>query len=301
MVHRQRTKHCMGTSFRTLSDDGRLKIGYAFPPVFSLISEFYFSVVRTTTTTSDSTALGPKNRLPAGSYIYKTWFTLPQNLPASDEFGYGHICYEVEVRMELPWKFDVKDRSYFHIVPHYDLNEFPHLREPVWAEKIQTFGFSCWRQSQPMRMYISLPRCGFMPGDRVQCKLIFQNDSAVAVHTADVKLVEIYKFGLGKNAEVTCHTLGSHKFTGDNGVLVPAMQSKECAVYLYFNPLWCYRYVTGCQIITVEYYVVCRARTSIWHADLSNRTRIHVGTVPLKAPTRSNCVRDDGQKTMRMN
>lgn len=81
-------------------------------------------------------------RLPAGSYIYKTWFKLPQNLPENYKNKYGHISYEeAKVQVELPWKFDVQERSTFYITPHYDLKEFPHLREPVCVEAVKTFGF----------------------------------------------------------------------------------------------------------------------------------------------------------------
>lgn len=131
-------------------------------------------------------------------------------------------------------------------------------------------------------MYIVLPRCGFVPGDHVQCTLILQNDSDVAVHAADVKLVQKIIYRIGKRSRVKCRILWSHKFTGNNGrKLVPAMQYKECAVDLYFDPLWDYHYFAGCEIITVEHYLMCRARTSVWHTDLSSSTRIHVGTVPL--------------------
>lgn len=255
--------------------------GMHFLPLFNFRNNVHYSD-NYNNFNFNSTVLGPKIRLPAGSHIYKTSFTLPQNLPENYESKYGHIRYKAKVHVVLPWKFDVTDRSPFYITPHYDLQEFPHLREPVCVEAVKTFGFFGWWQSEPMRTYISLPRSGFVPGDHVRCTLILQNESDVAIHSANVTLVQKMVYSVGEKSREKNRTLWSHKFTGGNGRnLVSAMQHKECAVDLYFDPLWDYHYFTGCTIITVEHYIMCRARTSIWHTDLSNCTRIHVGTVHL--------------------
>lgn len=191
-------------------------------------------------------------RLTAGSYVYKTCFTLPENLPESYECGVGHIRYEAKVHVELPWDFDVKETTCFYIKPHYNLNDFPHLRDPVCAKEFQTFSFCFWWQPKPSRMYISLPRSGFVPGDRVQCTLVFNNESAVPIHVADMKLVQRIIYGISKTTLKWSRTLWSHRFTGNNGHhLVSAMQNKECTVDLYFDPLWEYHYFTSCQIVTV--------------------------------------------------
>lgn len=223
--------------------------------------------------------LGPTIRLAAGSHVYHVRFELPRTLPENYENQYGHIRYECEVKMDIPWDFDEKERISFNIIPHCDLNEFPRLREPVRAKAYKTFGCCCW-ESDPLRIYNVLPRSGFAPGDRVQYSLEMDNSSDVAIDRARVRLVEKIIFHADSSRSRTRQkkrTFWAHEFSGQF-----TLHNQVFSTDLYFHPSWDLHYFTGCRIITVEYYIESKAETLGWHSNLNNITTIKLGTVSLE-------------------
>lgn len=207
---------------------------------------------------------------------------LPRSLPEDHENEYGHIRYEAKVQMDVPWGFDEKDRVSFTIVPRFDLNEYPHLREPIRSDADKTFGCCCW-ESEPLRIYNVLPRSGFVAGDRVPYTLEMNNDSDVAIDSASVELIKKIVYHANSPSSKTrenYYTLWSHDFHGNNNrQLVSAMQNKVFSTELHFRPSWDYHYFVGCGIITVEYYLKSKARSSGCHSNLSNYTGITIGTM----------------------
>ncbi|KAG4070354.1 hypothetical protein HA402_006496 [Bradysia odoriphaga] len=228
------------------------------------------------------TRSGPEERLTAGTYVYHARFVLPASLPENHENDYGHIRYEAKVHMDVPWGFDEKERTSFYINPRFDLNEFPHLREPVHEAASKTFGCCCW-ESEPLQIFNVLPRRGFVPGDRVPYSIELKNDSDVAIDSATVRLVErivYHAHSPRSKTRESSRTLWSYDFTsGNNRQLVSALQNKVYSTEIYFNPSWDFQYFTGCGIITVEYHLKSKARTSGCHTNLSNDTLITVGTI----------------------
>lgn len=226
-------------------------------------------------------------RLAAGSYVYHASFTLPKNLPENHENEYGHIRYEAKVHIDVPWGFDEKEKTAFYVNPRFNLNEFPHLREPVRALAEKTFGCCCW-SSEPLRIFNILPRSGYVPGDRVQYSLELNNDSDVAIDGATVKLVErivYHAHSPSSRYRDNSRTLWMHEFMGNNQQLVAAMQNKVFSTDLYFDPSWGFSFFDGCGIITVEYQLKATARASGCHTNLSNETTINMGTIPLATYT----------------
>lgn len=229
-------------------------------------------------------------RLTAGSHVFKTGIKLPQNLPENYRYKKKDSCsnetvfkvlidYVAEVHVKLPLAPEVIQRESFCITPHYDLNEFPNLRNPISTEDVRMLG---WCRSKPVKMNVLLPRRAFNPGDRVKCTIVLDNESSVAILVAHVKLVQYITFpGSAKHIKLT---LWSQRFTRKNRQLVPATQNKKFVIDLHFDPLWDYHYFDGCsKIINVAYYLKCTAITPMWHNNLKTVTRIHIGTVPLLA------------------
>lgn len=224
-------------------------------------------------------------RLPVGSHVYHASFRLRKDLPVNHEAEYGHIRYEAKVHMNIPWDFDETERTTFYIIPRYDLNEFPHLQEPVREASRKTFGCCCW-ESDPLHIYNILPRSGFVPGDRVPYSLEFNNDSDVSIDGATVKLVEKIVYHAHSPRSDTRHherTLWRHEFSGNNRNFVAAMQNKVYSTDIYFDPSWNFKFFNGCGIITVEYYLKSEAHTSGCHTNLSNYTWVTMGTIPFRS------------------
>lgn len=221
----------------------------------------------------------------AGSNVFNTAFVLPLYLPQSYESCYGHIRYEVEVYIDVPWYFDKKETAPFFLRPQFNLNEFQHLREPVHAEAKKTFG-CLWWESEPLHIYNILPRSGYVPGDRVLFTLEFSNESDVSIQSATVELVEkivYYAQNPHPKSREVCRTLWKHVFTGlESPQLVAALQKNIFSANLHFDPAWGFLCLAGCGIITVEYYIRSEAHISGCHINLTNHTSVTMGTVPFE-------------------
>lgn len=221
-------------------------------------------------------------RLAAGSHVYQARFVLPQQLPESHAGKDGHVRYDVKVHINVPWNFDEKQTTLFYVAPRFDLKRFQHLREQVCIEAKKTFGCYCW-ESDPLYIYNILPRRGFVPGERVQFTLELNNDSDVSICGAYVKLVEkiVYHARRPSSRTRQCsRILWEHHFTSQNGQLVAFMQNKKCSTDLYFDPAWGFRFLDGCGIITVEYYIQSEVRASGCYSNLLNSMLIIMGTIP---------------------
>lgn len=186
--------------------------------------------------------------------------------------------YEAKVNMDVTWGFDNKERLTFYIIPRFDLNEFPLLQEPVRVAAGKSFGFCCC-ESNPLHIYNILPCSGFVPGDNIQYSLEMNNRSNVTINRVTVKLVErivYHAYCPWHDTRVEDRTLWRHEFSINN------RQNKVYSTNIHFNPGWNFHFFIGCGIITVEYYIKSKARTSGCHTNLSNCTRIIIGTVPFR-------------------
>lgn len=57
---------------------------------------------------------------PAGKHVYKISLRIPQNCPSTCEARYGHISYDISVRLDRSWIFDKVFRK--PIIVHQTLN-----------------------------------------------------------------------------------------------------------------------------------------------------------------------------------
>lgn len=131
--------------------------------------------------------------VPAGNHHYEFAFQLPPMLPASFEASKGHIRYDIEAVLDIPWGFDKEFKLQFTVVGNDDLNFDPEIRLPNQGEKIRRFCCFCCR-SDPLMMTATLPFTGFVPGQNVPVTVNYSNKSNVSVDKTTITLKRIIRF-----------------------------------------------------------------------------------------------------------
>lgn len=135
----------------------------------------------------------PAVEVPSGTHRYDFALQLPPMLPASFEASKGHIRYEIESVLDIPWSFDKEFKLQFTVARNDDLSLDSQLKIPVQMEEIQTFCCLCC-QSQPMMMTVSIPRTGFAAGESIPININYINKSDVAADRTKINLKRIIRY-----------------------------------------------------------------------------------------------------------
>lgn len=131
--------------------------------------------------------------MPCGAHRYEFALQLPPMLPASFEAAHGHIRYEVESVLDIPWGFDKKFKLQFTVVGNDDLNFDPQLKLPCQGEKFRRF-CCLFCKSNPLVMTVNLPFTGFVPGQNVPFTINYNNKSDVTVDKTRISLNRIIRY-----------------------------------------------------------------------------------------------------------
>lgn len=131
--------------------------------------------------------------LPAGENVYPFACSLPPNLPSSFEAQWGHVRYTVKATLDRPWKFDQEVKIAFTVVSNFDLNREPRASEPINQESSKTFCCLCCG-SQPLKVNVTLPARGYVPGQAMPVRVTVDNKSNVVVETIKLILRKIVTF-----------------------------------------------------------------------------------------------------------
>lgn len=131
--------------------------------------------------------------MPSGTHRYNFALQLPPLLPASFEASHGHIRYEVEAVLDVPWGFDKEFKLQFTIVRNDDLNFDPQLRMPCQMEEITTF-CCLFCQSAPLMMTVSVPCTGFAAGQNIPININYVNKSDVDATRTKINLKRIIRY-----------------------------------------------------------------------------------------------------------
>lgn len=136
----------------------------------------------------------PAVEIPSGTHRYNFALQLPPLLPASFEATHGHIRYDIEAVLDVPWGFDREFKLQFTVLRNNDdLNHDPLLRIPCQMEDITTFCCFCC-QSAPLIMTVNVPRTGFAPGQNIPININFVNKSDVDVTRTKINLKRIIRY-----------------------------------------------------------------------------------------------------------
>ncbi|XP_059470737.1 arrestin domain-containing protein 17-like [Neocloeon triangulifer] len=215
--------------------------------------------------------------LEPGEYSFPFYYTLPKNLPSSFEGDFGFIRYTLKAVMERPWKFDHKAKVLFTVICPLDLNSFPHLLNPVVKQKVKKFCCFCCN-SGPVKIVLSIPTGGGVPGETLLPTLDVENNSRVNLNRITLKLIKwaTYKAASGLTRDfqrlVVVQNLGrlasGQSSTFERAALTIPALPPSC--------LW------HCNIINLDYIIEVSFTPSGCHRKFKVRIPLVVGTIPLR-------------------
>ncbi|XP_065354354.1 arrestin domain-containing protein 3-like [Calliphora vicina] len=124
---------------------------------------------------NSTTVLG-EGTLPAGTHTYTFQILVPLRCPTSCEARYGHIRYELMLKLNRPFRFDNEFSKPLTVLKLLDLNLNPAFRIPIESEDV--FSSCCWSCSNgTVNTTLTIPFGGYAIGQSIKYSLYIQNQS----------------------------------------------------------------------------------------------------------------------------
>ncbi|KAH8311729.1 hypothetical protein KR044_007714 [Drosophila immigrans] len=215
--------------------------------------------------------------LDPGSHVYNFACQIPAVCPSSFEGTYGRVRYMVTVKLIRPWKFDQIFSRPFSVLKVMDLNrEGLFLRTPAHSEDQKTY--NCWPcRSQPLRLHLSLPQRGYVPGQTMPVTLLVTNDSHVRLEEIKASLVMMVLY----YSQCSVETI-SERFVVSNkqgeGVTKNSKKKFTFDLHVPATPPTCFDL---CRIIQIAYQVEVETKAKGWHINERVHMPVTIGNVPL--------------------
>ncbi|XP_012261981.2 arrestin domain-containing protein 3-like [Athalia rosae] len=213
-----------------------------------------------------------EDELNAGEHFFDFEFELPQHLPTSFEGRHGRVRYTVKGIIEAPKKLRTKTKIPFMVLSLLDLNKEADAANPVSEDKLKTF----WGHLKPLRVKLSLPVGGYVPGQVIPVKTSVTNDTGVEIRKLRVLLMKII------NYHTTLKSLEVKEVIADSEFQLKLGHGKEEASIGLKVPALPPSRMEYCRIIDVDYKIVVEACVDSWyHKNLKSTASIIIGSVPL--------------------
>ncbi|XP_023292057.2 arrestin domain-containing protein 3-like [Lucilia cuprina] len=125
---------------------------------------------------NNSTMVHGDGILPAGTYTYTFNIPLPWECPTSCEGKYGHIRYEISLKINRYYRFDNIYKRPVTIIKTIDLNLNPAYKIPMVLETISKL--CCWPCSKgKIFCTLQIPYGAYAPGQNIKYALHIMNQS----------------------------------------------------------------------------------------------------------------------------
>jgi len=147
-----------------------------------------------------------KNDIEIGKHSFAFEFHLPSNLPSTFEHSYGSINYFLCCTLEIPWSLNKHCKLPLNILALIDLNQMPQLNVTHRINNTKTLCCFCCR-SRPIRIYFTLLKRAFLPGQLIHFNLIISNQSSRKICFTVLKLVQTIKFNTKLKTRVVSRDL----------------------------------------------------------------------------------------------
>lgn len=209
--------------------------------------------------------------------IHKLDFTidLPKNLPCSFESLKGHVRYRIKAYLEITK--DSKHDSSLHVKLSRveDLNMSPcAVRNPYTNQIQHEFG-----HKGRLTILISLQYLGFTPGQMMQIKINYDNESSVKVDKTKIVLEQTVRHASDDSDAESFETKTIFEEIGSGCDAMTKSSTIEINVNLPEDlPLTSVRY---CSILQIFYDLKIKAIMCGFHNNVSTEIPIVIGTIPI--------------------
>lgn len=164
----------------------------------------------------------------------------------------------------------------FYVERRLDLNEFPYLKDPVKVNAQKAFGCFCFK-SDPLEIFLSLPKTGFIPGQFISVSAEVLNNSDMQIDSIYILLEERMTW-IAK--EPNLRIKEKINVVKDQLISQPCdpLTSRAFKADLFIDPNYKWKMFYGCEIIKCVYVVTCRATAKGFHRFVDKSIPITIGT-----------------------
>lgn len=227
---------------------------------------------------SEQMVVGSMN-LPAGTHEYTFSTPLPPQIPSSISDEYGHVTYEVELKLDRPMRFDNKYSNCFTVIHPLNLNfDQSYLQPSIDTE--QKHFCCCCCESGPLNSELRTQFSGYAPGQKLHFTVTLDNESDRDIDECSVELIRKttfhsespeHKTRTNKHVIATLDLEGVAKFckkVHDGSFTIPSLPPSTMG---------------SDDIIKVYYYLRAEVETGCFANNEVLHSGVTIGTVPLYA------------------
>lgn len=150
------------------------------------------------------------------------------------------------------------------------------FKTPALSEDQKTY--NCWPcRSQPLRLQLSLPQRGFVPGQNIPVGVLVTNDSHIRVEEIKASLVMMVLYYSQGSVETISQRIVVSKVKGD-GVTRNCKKEFTFDLHVPATPPTCFDL---CRIIQIAYQVEVVTKVKGWHINERVHMPVTIGNVPL--------------------
>lgn len=185
-------------------------------------------------------------------------------MPSSFEGNHGHIRYNIEAVLDIPWGFDKEFKVPFTVLKQEYLNQWPDLKYPMRMEIIKLLCcFPC--QSKPMYLQITIPYSGFTPGQVIPMTLEMRNNSHVPVTRIQFVIKRIIENVSDNPYEKSRFDFDTMYEVHGPGVLARESQTRLQSIEI--PNILCSSNDHCCRVIKLTYELIVSFTTNGMHID----------------------------------
>ncbi|XP_055849708.1 arrestin domain-containing protein 17-like [Episyrphus balteatus] len=131
--------------------------------------------------------------LPIGTHEYTFSTPLPPQIPSSISDEYGHVSYEVELKLDRPMRIDDVYTNCFTVIHPINLNYDPSYLQAVIDTEQKNFCCFCC-ESGPLNSELRTQFGGYAPGQKLHFTVTLDNESDRDIEECSVELVRKTSF-----------------------------------------------------------------------------------------------------------
>lgn len=214
-----------------------------------------------------------------GVHSYNFAVELPLLLPETLAASCGSISYSVEAILDIPWRFDKEIQTYFTVVRHDNLNDYPELRMAQKMEEIKTF-CCIFCQSGPCMITVKIPYGGYAAGQSIPVKIEYCNQSNVDVERTKIKLKRFTNFTSSTPETKTKSVKEVVVETFAEGVKQGMKNTLECSLLL--PSILTSSNGRFCRVVRTEYVLQVEGVVGECHANPKVNIPIEIGRVAIE-------------------
>lgn len=218
--------------------------------------------------------------LKAGKYVYPFQLHLPPQLPSSFNGVFGQIRYEVIVTIDRPYKYDNVFRQPFTVISPLDLNVNPIYKAPIERKEEKHFccGSCFYCKNEPIKVKLEVPLSAYAPGQKINFRILAENESTIDCRGVKIKLERIVKFS--SRTPETKYRLDTVKVEEKYLGPVLKLSKKDFTDFLKI-PAIPPSSLDTCSIIKIKYQLEVTVKVAGLHTNLHIVVPITIGSVPI--------------------